>query len=98
MNPERSHYCELLWQTGGSQTDAASLPTEDVNWRARSFFCRRKKNGADAIRRFGDRTAAILIRRQKSGPQFRPDPPGNSDLRSNLRCGAFFLLRLSFAG
>jgi integrase len=69
-NPERRDYYELLWQTGGSQTDVASLQAEDINWKDRTIFYQRKKNGADAMPRFGDKTAAILARRPKSGPLF----------------------------
>lgn len=69
-NPERRDYYELLWHTGGSQTDVASLQAEDINWKDRTIFYRRKKNGAVAMPRFGDRTAAILERRPKSGPLF----------------------------
>lgn len=69
-NPERRDYYELLWQTGGSQTDVASLHAEDINWKDRIIFYRRKKNGAEAMPRFGAQTAAILARRPKSGPLF----------------------------
>ena len=69
-NPERRDYYELLWFLGGSQTDVASLHAEDVNWKDRTVFYRRKKNGRDALQRFGDKTAAVLARRPKSGPLF----------------------------
>jgi len=69
-NPERRDYYELLWQTGGSQTDVASLHAEDINWKDRIIFYRRKKNGADAMPRFGPQTAEVLARRPKSGPLF----------------------------
>lgn len=69
-NPERRDYYELLWHIGGSQTDVASLHAEDINWKDRTIFYRRKKNGANAMPRFGDQTAAILNRRPKSGPLF----------------------------
>lgn len=32
QNPERRDFCELLWHTGASQTDAAYLLAENVNW------------------------------------------------------------------
>jgi hypothetical protein len=32
LNPERRDFYELLWHTGASQTDAACLTAEDVNW------------------------------------------------------------------
>lgn len=69
-NPERRDYYELLWELGGSQTDIAWLHAEDVNWKDRTIFYRRRKNGEDAMPQFGDRAAAILTRRPKSGPLF----------------------------
>ena len=42
-NPERHDFYDLLWHTGASQGDAASLLTENVNWQQRTiFYCRRK--------------------------------------------------------
>jgi len=31
-NPERRDFYELLWHTGASQTDAACLTAEDIDW------------------------------------------------------------------
>lgn len=69
-NPERRDYYEVLWHTGGSQTDVAHLHAEDINWKDRIIFYRRKKSGSDAMPRFGDKLAAVLARRPKSGPLF----------------------------
>ncbi|MGA2544493.1 MAG: tyrosine-type recombinase/integrase [Verrucomicrobiota bacterium] len=69
-NLERRDYYELLWQLGGSQTDVASLHAEDVDWKDRTVFYRRKKNAKEALQRFGPKTAAVLARRPKSGPLF----------------------------
>lgn len=69
-NPERRDYYELLWELGGSQTDIAWFHAEDIDGKDRTIFYRRKKNGRDAMPRFGDRAAAILARRPKSGPLF----------------------------
>jgi integrase len=65
-NPERRDYYELQWYTGGSQTDVAHLHAEDINWKDRTIFYRRKKTGTDAMPRFGDKTAAVLVRRVRS--------------------------------
>ena len=69
-NPERRDYYELLWYTGGSQTDVAHLHAEDINWKDRTIYYRRKKTGTDAMPRFGAKTAAVLERRPNSGPLF----------------------------
>ena len=55
-NPERRDYYELLWCLGGSQSDVASLHAEDIDWKDRTVFYRRKKNAKDALQHFGDKT------------------------------------------
>lgn len=69
-NPERRDYYELLWYIGGSQTDVAHLHAEDINWKDRTIYYRRKKTGTDAMPRFGEMTAVVLARRPASGPLF----------------------------
>jgi len=43
QNVERRDFYELLWHTGASQTDAACLRAEDINWEARTICFTRKK-------------------------------------------------------
>src|SRR5215470_12821337 len=76
-NPERRDFYELLWHTGASQSDAACLTAEDINWSSRTISYSRKKlksragNGIKpALLRFGDEVATILRRRPQSGPLF----------------------------
>lgn len=69
-NEERRDFYDLCWHTGGSQSDVAYLHAEDVNWKDRTIFYRRKKNGQDALVRFGEKTAEVLRRRPASGPLF----------------------------
>ena len=69
-NPERRNYYELLWYTGGSQTDIANLHAEDINWKDGTIFYRRKKSGTEAMPRFGKKAAEVLRRLPKSGPLF----------------------------
>jgi integrase len=69
-NPERRDFYELCWHLGGSQTDIANLHTEDICWKDRTIYYRRKKNGRDAIPRFGEKAAEVLRRRPQSGPLF----------------------------
>jgi len=95
LNPERRDFYELLWHTGASQTDAACLRAEDVNWRTRTISYTRKKlksRGSSvkpALIRFGDEVAAILQRRPQSGPLFtylRTVRPGDRATEFKQRC------------
>jgi integrase len=76
-NPERRDFYELLWHTGASQSDAAHLLAEDINWQARTIgYTRRKLRHIDhtivkpALIRFGDAIAELLRRRPQTGPLF----------------------------
>lgn len=75
LNPERRDFYELLWHTGASQTDAACLTAEHINWSAHTISYRRKKLKSragvkPALIRFSEEVAAILKRRPQSGPLF----------------------------
>ena len=51
LNPERRDFYELLWHTGASQTVAACLTAEDVNWNTRTIsYCRRKLKSRAGIK------------------------------------------------
>ena len=76
-NPERRDFYELLWHTGASQTDAAYLTAEDIDWPNHTLSYTRKKlksrAGTEikpALIRFGTEVAALLRRRPHSGPLF----------------------------
>jgi len=45
QNAERRAYYELLWLTGASQSDAAELTAENIDWRENVLSFRRKKLG-----------------------------------------------------
>ena len=75
LNTERRDFYELLWHTGASQTDAACLMAEDVDWNQRTIcYSRRKLKGRGGIKpaliRFGAEVEAILKRRPAAGPLF----------------------------
>ena len=75
LNPERRDFYELLWHTGASQTDAACLTAEDVNWNTHTIsYCRKKLKSRAGIKpaliRFGEEVVAILKRRPQSAPLF----------------------------
>lgn len=74
---ERRDFYELLWHTGASQSDAAFLCAEDINWSARTIAYTRQKlahldpaSVKPVLLRFGDEVSAILRRRPLSGPLF----------------------------
>ncbi|HTL74047.1 MAG TPA: tyrosine-type recombinase/integrase [bacterium] len=60
QNVERKRYYELLWETGASQTDAASLCAENVNWNNRTLVYQRRKTRSWAHLSIGPRLEAIL--------------------------------------
>ena len=70
LNAERRDYYELIWHTGGAQTDMARLVAENINWTDRVLSYHRVKNGQLAQLRFGKELEAILHRLPTSGPLF----------------------------
>ena len=76
LNAERRDFYELLWHTGASQTDAACLMAEDIDWNSGTIcYSRRKlKSRGTAVKpaliRFGAEVEAILKRRPQAGALF----------------------------
>jgi integrase len=76
VNTERRDFYELLWHTGASQTDAAYLTPEDIDWAAHTLSYTRKKlkSRGTAIKppliRLGAEVVTILKRRPQTGPLF----------------------------
>jgi hypothetical protein len=92
---ERRDFYELLWHTGASQSDAAHLLAEDVDWRNRTIAYSRMKLKSrgrgikPALIRFGAEVEAILKRRPESGPLFpylRTVRPGDRATEFKQRC------------
>lgn len=72
-NPERQAYYEMLWATGGGQTDIANLTDKNVEWKERILDYARCKLLVDAphsLMRFGDQMRALLARLPQRGPLF----------------------------
>lgn len=69
-NTERRLYYELLWETGASQSDAAALTTENINWGERTVSYYRKKTGELAILTIGQRLEGLLKQLSAKGPLF----------------------------
>lgn len=93
---ERRDFYELLWHTGASQSDAAFLLAEDIDWRNQTICYSRKKlksRGTTTIKpaliRFGKDVAEILRRRPANGPMFpylRTVRPGDRSTEFKQRC------------
>lgn len=95
MNAERKDFYELLWHTGASQTDAACLTAEDIDWPQHTISYTRKKlkSRAGTIKppliRFVAEVAEILKRRPQAGPLFpylRTVRPGDRATEFKQRC------------
>ena len=96
-NAERRDFYELLWHTGASQTDAANLLAEDVDWNSRTISYSRAKlkwlGGTrikPALIRFGAEVEGILKRRPAAGPLFpylRTVRAGDRATEFRQRCG-----------
>jgi integrase len=60
QNMERRHFYELLWETGASQTDAALLRAEHIDWPNGILSYQRQKTGSWASQKIGPRLEIIL--------------------------------------
>lgn len=85
-NPERWFYYALLWEIGASQTDAALLTAQNIDWTNRTLSYRRKKTGTLACLTIGPRLEALLRRLPSSGPLF----PKISATADNARAAEFY--------
>lgn len=76
LNPERRDFYELLWHTGASQSDAANLLAEDVDWTNRTIcytrqkLRKRERKIKPALIRFGAAVEEVLKRLPPKGPLF----------------------------
>ncbi|HUD49738.1 MAG TPA: tyrosine-type recombinase/integrase [Candidatus Baltobacteraceae bacterium] len=69
-NPERSLFYQLLWEIGSSQSDAAMLTAENIDWQTRSLTYFRMKTGEQAQLAISKSMAAILEQLPTTGPLF----------------------------
>jgi integrase len=70
MNPERRLFYDILWETGTSQSDAATLNAENIDWTNRLLHYRRMKTDTSACLAIGPRLAGILHALPAKGPLF----------------------------
>ena len=85
LNAERRDYYELLWETGASQSDAANLTADNMQWPARILRFARSKTGEVCTMRIGRRLEGVLKRLPTQGALF----PGLSRSRATDRSGEF---------
>lgn len=83
---EWRHYYELLWETGASQTDAAKLRAENVDWNRCVLSYQRQKTEEWAHLSIGEQLRALLQRLPDSGHWF----PHIAKMRSSARAAEFF--------
>ncbi|HEV2330554.1 MAG TPA: hypothetical protein VGY56_17375 [Verrucomicrobiae bacterium] len=69
-NVERNHFYQLLWEIGASQSDAAALTAENIDWPTQTLSYFRMKTGEHAHQTIGIRLAAILNGLPARGPLF----------------------------
>lgn len=93
-NKEYCLYFELLWHTGGSQTDIASLQAEDINWGTRRLYYERQKlksrGQGNACLVIGKALETILLQLPKEGPLF----PHLGTLKESKRSNYFWTKRV----
>lgn len=81
-------FLELLWETGGSQTDIASLTAEDVDWQNRRLFYERVKlehrDQGRACIAIGGKLEAVLKQLPSSGQLFPRLAPQSEGTRSAI--------------
>jgi len=93
-NEEYRQFFELLWHTGGSQSDIACLEAEDLDWSCRRIFYDRKKlqsaGQGNACLVIGAGLESILRQLPCSGPLF----PHLCTLKESKRSNYFWTKRV----
>ena len=87
-NAERRLYYELLWETGGSQSDMVSLTSDNIDWSHGILWFHRAKLKVDAEPAritIGPRLEALLRQLPSQGPLF----PYSSQTTANDRAAEF---------
>jgi integrase len=85
-NRERNLYYDLVWEIGASQTDAALLTAENIDWEVRTLSYHRKKTGSFACLSIGPRLETLLRSLPATGPLF----PRISATTENARSAEFY--------
>jgi len=69
-NRERRLYYELVWEIGASQTDAALLTADNINWNERILSYQRQKTGTWSYIKIGSRLEILLRQLPREGLLF----------------------------
>jgi integrase len=97
-NTERRNFYEFLWETGCSQTDAANLRAENIDWSQGVLSYRRMKLREDSVPAqltIGNRLRELLRQLPASGLLFPNICKGTSNDRSAEFCRRCRLLSIS---
>ncbi|HEX8373134.1 MAG TPA: tyrosine-type recombinase/integrase [Chthoniobacterales bacterium] len=91
--PDFRLFLELLWETGGSQTDIATLSAPDIDWVSRRLFYERVKLERRGLGRvciaIGEQLESILRQLPSAGPLF----PKLSEMSEGTRAAIFWKRR-----
>lgn len=93
-NLERCRYYQLLWETGASQSDAASLQAKNIDWTSRTLSYQRQKTGAWAHLKIGARLEALLRQLPTEGLLFPKTGRSSNSARSAEFCRRCRLLKI----
>ena len=98
-NTERKLYYEMLWETGGSQADIASLNTDQINLQTETIRFRRKKlagkeSGGESLLRIGPSLKKLLNQLPQSGYLFPTLQAWDSKNRSSEFCRRCKMLKI----
>jgi integrase len=90
-NLERKLYYEMLWETGGAQTDIASLHSDQVDLDNETIHFRRRKlegkeSCGESLLRIGPSIKKLLLQLPKEGYLFPHVNAWNSNTRSSEFC------------
>jgi len=93
-NPERNLFYQLLWEIGASQSDAAALTHENIDWPTQTLTYFRMKTGEQAQLVISKRLAAILNQLPTVGPLFPSITKTNANSRAAEFCRRCRLLSI----
>jgi integrase len=94
-NPELRGFYQMLWHTGGAQTDVASFKAEDVDLEEGTITYRRRKTQSQVHLTLGDEARKVVETLPKSGLLFPRLAGLKPSERSSLFCKRLQSLNLT---
>ena len=94
-NPERNLFYQLLWEIGASQSDAAALSQENIDWPTQTLTYFRMKTGEQAQLVISKKLTAILNQLPTVGPLFPAIAATNANARAAEFCRRCRLLGIT---